>query len=131
MAGRKLKLTTELQARVCAEIERGVWDYVAAQAAGIGQRTFYRWMEYGEQGKKPYRQFWQDVMEARAKSRARREAAVAQENPLAWLRMGPGRDKPGEAGWTDQHRQEVTGPDGGPMNFTLIIKKPADVSSGA
>lgn len=124
MAGRRTKLNPDTQARIVAEIGRGVWDYVAAQVAGVDKATFYRWMERGEKGEPMYREFCADVSQARAKARAMREAAVAQVQPLAWLRMGPGRDRPGEPGWTDAQRTEITGPEGAALQFTLVIQSP-------
>src|SRR5262249_19759838 len=43
--------------------------------------------------------------------------------PLAWLRMGPGRDRPGEPGWTDAPPTEATGSGGAPLRFTLVISR--------
>lgn len=56
--------------------------------------------------------FWRDVLEARAKARVVAETRVASENPLAWLRMGPGRHK-GDAdpGWTDRVEVVVDPPE--------------------
>lgn len=56
--------------------------------------------------------FWRDVMQARAQARIVAETRVASENPLAWLRLGPGRHK-GDAdpGWTERVEVVVDPPE--------------------
>ena len=68
---------------------------------------------------------------ARAQARAQREAAVAQQNPLAWLRMGPGRERPGEPGWTDAQRTELNASEGRSLQFTLVIEEPTALDMGS
>lgn len=117
MAGRRTKLTEELQQTVVSYIRAGAFDWVAAQAAGIGKTTFYRWMLSGEQGKQPYAKFYSAVREARAVARVAAEMEVRRDNPLAWLRYGPGRAKSDEPGWTESH--EVTAPQGASITLNL------------
>jgi hypothetical protein len=81
-------------------LRRGAFDWVAAEAAGIHRRTFYRWLERGEAGEEPYAQFAREVQRARAQARVEAEAKVRELNPLAWLRQGPGRERNGRPGWT-------------------------------
>ena len=47
------------------------------------------------------------------------KAEVRRDNPLAWLRYGPGRERPGEPGWTES--REILGQDGGPVKITLDL----------
>jgi hypothetical protein len=107
-AGRKAVLTLDPEGRhkITAYIRAGSFDWVAARACGIPPRTFYHWMERGEQGEPIFAEFWREVQEARAQARLMREVKVADTEPLAWLRMGPGRDRPGEPGWTDRPAQQ-------------------------
>jgi hypothetical protein len=130
--GRRTLLTPELEARICADIERGAFDYVAAEANGVGRDTFREWLARGE-GRDPKRPssarfaaFAAAVREARSKARLRREVAVAADDPLAWLMKGPGRERPGEPGWAAMQRHEGTGKDGErePVNFKLVIEAP-------
>jgi hypothetical protein len=46
---------------------------------------------------------------------------VKRTQPLAWLKSGPGRDRPGEPGWTERH--EVVGRPEEPLTFTFDIVK--------
>jgi len=124
MAGRKTILTAEIQKKILGYIRQGAYDWVAAQACGIGSRTFYRWMSAGEKNaNSPYRQFWQEVSQARAEARVLAEADVRKTQPFNWLRCGPGRERPGEPGWTEGH--EITGPEGKEL-VVNIVRRPAE-----
>jgi hypothetical protein len=99
---RKPKLPAEaVLVKILKAIGAGAFPYVAARAHGVPPSTFFRWMELGAKGEEPYAEFWERVTTAHSQKRAEVEARVAEENPLAWLRYGPGRTKPGEPGWTD------------------------------
>lgn len=83
-------------------IEKGVYDYVVAEALGISQTTFYRWLREGSYAKSGLkRQFWQDVTQARAKARLVKELEVARDDAKFWLRCGPGKTKQDRPGWTE------------------------------
>jgi len=77
--GRKTKLTPELQEQICKYISIGVPNKVAAQACGIDERTFYRWIEKGNaQERGIYRQFCQAVKKAESESIARDVAIIGK-----------------------------------------------------
>lgn len=46
--GRHTKLTADLAAKVVAFVRAGSFANVAARASGIGESTYYRWLERGE-----------------------------------------------------------------------------------
>lgn len=117
--GRPSKLTPELQAKIVAGVRLGAFPSIAARAAGIGSSTFYRWMQAGERGRKRFREFREEVGRAAAEARQAAEWEVRKTNPLAWLRYGPGRSKPGRPGWTDA--KEITGEDAGPVQHVVRI----------
>ena len=48
--GRKSKLITELIEKVSNEIEKGNYQKVVARKCGVGESTFYAWMEKAEGG---------------------------------------------------------------------------------
>ena len=48
--GRKSKLTPELIVKISTEIENGSYQKVAARKCGVGESTFYAWMEKAEAG---------------------------------------------------------------------------------
>lgn len=69
--GRQTKLTPEITKRVCEYILQGNSYEVAAQLAGISERSFHRWKARGQKEKSGrYWQFWQEVSDAIAKSEA-------------------------------------------------------------
>ncbi len=99
-------LTPEIERRILAYIEAGAFDYIAAEAAGIDDRTFRDWMARGE-GRHPSRpwtpeleRFAAHVREAKARARAGREIEVAEQDPKFWLGRAA-RSRPGREGWTD------------------------------
>lgn len=114
--GRRSLLTPDIQATIVVAIESGSFDYVAAAAAGISERAFRFWVEWGAEHEKAveegrdapqradsarYGDFFAAVRAARASARQKAEARVYEEDPFKWLRYGPGRDRPGAPGWTD------------------------------
>lgn len=48
-AGRKHKLTPEVQEKICQYIEAGNYAKVACVAAGVSESTFYEWIQRGKQ----------------------------------------------------------------------------------
>ena len=106
---RPSKLTPETQATSVAGIRAGAFNWVAAQSAGVAPTTFYRWMDEGEQADSgPSREFHDTVCEARASARVTAEQRVFEDNPLAWLRYGPGRERDGESGWTESVKNALS-----------------------
>jgi hypothetical protein len=95
-------LTPELQALICAYIRSGAFPQIAAEAAGIPQKVFDRWMRYG-QARRPlalYRDFAQAVRQAQAQARLLAENHALQQSPLNWLKSGPGKETARMPGWT-------------------------------
>ncbi len=121
MRGRKPKLTPELQDQIVAYVGAGAFSLQAAKAAGVPKSTYYRWMQQGERARSgAYRAFYEAIEAAGARARVSAEVEVRRANPLAWLRYGPGRQRPDEPGWTETH--ELNGPESGPMRVTFNIK---------
>jgi hypothetical protein len=104
-AGRKTLLTSEIQAKIVAYIRAGMWDYIAAEANGVNQDTFYEWIRRGEQtdDRPPeprFAEFAEAIRQARAEARGTSEVEVKREDPIVYLTKGPGRERPGRPGWT-------------------------------
>lgn len=119
--GRRTKLTKEVHDLIVRYVREGAYDYVAAEAAGIDQSTFYNWMRWGRKGNPRYVEFFQDVTKAHAEARRMAEVRVRMENPLAWLRYGPGRSTPGRPGWTDGSEITLRGDEDAPL--VVIIER--------
>ena len=111
--GRETLLTPDLAQRILSYIRAGAFDWVAAEANGVSRKTFYDWVRRGEgedlgRPQTPfYAEFAIQVREARAEARYSAEIEVKRGEPLAWLMKGPGRDRPGEPGWTDRPSQDA------------------------
>jgi hypothetical protein len=112
--GRKCKLTAETETIVLEAIAKGAFAHVAAAAAGIDPATLRRYLASTS---KRFRAFQAAVAKAKAGARKAAEAVVFAEDPLSWLRLGPGRDwGEREIGWTEPaKRLEHSGPGGGPL----------------
>ena len=91
-------------------LRRGAFDWVAAEAAGISRSTFYRGLARGENGEEPFDLFAREVKRARAEARLQAEARVMERDPLSWLRLGPGRERCGQPGWTEAAKAQVNTP---------------------
>ena len=125
MAGRRSKLTPAVHDQIVAFCRAGAFDWVAAEAAGVHRATFYRWLARGaREARGPYHDFDDAVRQARAQARVAAETEVRRDQPLAWLRYGPGRERPGSPGWTESHT--IQGADGGPLRFTLELGPPLE-----
>lgn len=92
MAGRRSKLTPEVQERIIQAIRAGNYRETAAAYAGIHIGTFYRWLQKGERAKSgPYREFREAIERAEAEAEVRHVAIVAKaatDDPKAamwWL----------------------------------------------
>jgi hypothetical protein len=86
MSKRRVQLTAELQEIICEYIRRGADPFTAAEAAGVPQAVFERWLRYG-QARRPVR-LWQDFYRAlrtaaaRAVCEAQRRRFIAEYNEL-------------------------------------------------
>ena len=117
--GRRLLLDRRLVDEIADAVRRGAFLHVAAEASGVSRRTLFSWLERGRElagaaddGAEldEREQLFVDlvfaVTMAHAQARLRAEGAVLEENPLAWLRFGPGRDHgPDDPGWTQAVRE--------------------------
>jgi hypothetical protein len=63
-SGRRTKLTPEVHKQIVAALRLGATQKIACTAAGIGERTFYEWLERGGIGEEPWAQFSHDVESA-------------------------------------------------------------------
>lgn len=62
------KLNATIQASIIENIELGVPVETACQAEGINPATYYRWQQWGGQGKQPYVEFCEALARAKAKA---------------------------------------------------------------
>ena len=114
--GRPTKLTPEVEEKIVSLVRAGNYPEVAAQAAGIDPRTYYRWMEKGENGTAPYGQFRHAVKEAQAAAEShavtiiRKAAMDGSWQAAAWFLERSKAER-----WRRKENVELTGKDGGPV----------------
>jgi len=67
--GRKLKLTPAMIKKIAAHVRIGNYAITACRACGIGETTYYRWLENGERENSGiYREFWEAIKTAEAEA---------------------------------------------------------------
>jgi hypothetical protein len=111
----RAELTSEITAKITAFIRAGGFPHVAAEAAGVPRETFEKWLFIGnptgrKKGWKPhklYTPFWLAIMEAKATARLTAEIQALKNDPVAWLKSGPGKDQPNNPGWSSVTRPVV------------------------
>lgn len=127
---RPTKLTPELTERIVLAIRAGNYSKVAAEMSGIGETTFYRWLEEGakENARKEFREFRESIKRAEAEAEVRSVALIRQAadggtwQAAAWYLERKHGDRWGR---NDKIRQEVSGPDGKPVKLSLEEAKKA------
>ena len=82
--GRPLTLTSAVQRRICSAIEAGNFVESAAQLAGVGRSTLYRWLSLADSDDKQYRDFRDALLTARAKAEARAVAVIVKSGRRSW-----------------------------------------------
>ncbi len=68
MAGRRTKLTPEVQAIIIETLQGGGYAVTACARANISQSKYYEWLKKGEEGRSPYREFREAVKKAEAEA---------------------------------------------------------------
>lgn len=127
---RKLKITPELVDKICLAIRAGNYAKIACEMVGIGETTYYRWMELGQKegAQKVYREFWESIKRAEADAEIANVALIRQAanngswQAASWLL----ERKHGERwGRNDKLRQEITGANGAPVALSIEEAKKA------
>ena len=115
--GRPTKLNSEVQNRICDALRAGNTRRVSAIYGGIGERTFYDWIERGDNPKlkkdgtpykddEPFVQFSQAVTRAEAEcevwhvANVKKQASGDWRASIEWLK----RRKPKD--WTEKQQIE-------------------------
>jgi hypothetical protein len=112
-----------VQEKVTQYVRAGGFAWVAAEAAGLPRMTFDDWMRRGaESARQPYRGFRDAVLQARAQSRLKAEMETREKFPRDWLRMGPGRERPGWPGWSQPPRVDITHGSAGTFDLATMAK---------
>lgn len=99
--------TLGIQELIISYIRAGGFDTVAAEAAGVPLTTYRQWLEQGaREADGPCRDFHDEIWKAKAQARLKAEVDLREQNTLAWLRFGPGREAGSRPGWTGAVRHD-------------------------
>lgn len=115
--GRRLKLTPELIEQAAKLIAGGNYASTVFQMLGVGESTWYRWLEKGRdsKGRSIYREFWESIQKAEAAAEARAVSGVMAAGRRNWTAYAwyLERKFPDRWGRKDKVQQEISGPGGG------------------
>jgi hypothetical protein len=121
--------TQELLAQIVGWVRAGCYAHVAAQACGVPRRLYRRWLKRGGRKNAPknYADFATEINTASAGARLLAELDTYKKDPRTWLEHGPGRERPGDPGWTSSARsgnadQEEDNPLANPELMRLFNK---------
>lgn len=106
-SGRPTKLTGDVSAAIAAAVRAGAPLATAAAAAGVGERTVYRWLELA---RRPGRRFAAHRALARALERARAQRQLELVGRIT--AAGPNGDWRASAWWLQHEFPERWGPPG-------------------
>lgn len=124
------KLTPKRHAEIVRLLSVGCTRETAANAAGITDRTLRNWLAWGEQGKKAYRQFYEDVVASEGKAEAAMVAVIARAGQQDWKAMAWLLERRAGNRYRFTQAHELTGKDGGPIetkHHGIVILPPEDV----
>lgn len=83
--GRPTKFTPEVREKILAAIRAGNYAGVAADYAGVGETTFYRWLQKGREAKSgKFREFWVAVKKAEREAEVRAVAQIQKHMDSNW-----------------------------------------------
>ena len=117
--GRPTKFTPPTRKAIVAAIGRGAFQEQAGKAAGVAPATLMEWLAKGRAGEPGFVDFLEDVQRAQGEARLSAESRVHEDSPKDWLRLGPGRDKTDEPGWTERQKLELSGDQEKPIRLNL------------
>lgn len=131
------KFTPEVRAKILALVEEGNYITTVVAAAGISRMTWHRWLRIGmiEPGEQGYveelHKFYLDVLAAEAKGEVKvvnvfRQAATEDWQAAQKFLATRYADR-----WSGKTKVEMTGENGGPIEFTITLDTMAGGDSDA
>jgi len=135
MPGRPTDLTPQVQAKIVQAIVGGNANVVAAAYAGIGESTYYAWLDRGRKEvtrlasspwarpratEMPFLEFLEAIEKAQADAEARNVALIAKAaQDGTWTAAAWWLERKYPERWGRKDRHEVTGKDGEPFSITV------------
>jgi len=103
----RLQLTAGLIEQIASGVRAGGYPHVSAQAWGVPKAKFDEWIAKGAKGRGKCGLLATTMNQAHAQARLRSEMSISREEARIWLEHGPGRDQPGNPGWSSSARAAV------------------------
>ena len=109
MSSRHPQITPSLQVRICSYVRAGGYPHVAAEAAGVPRSVFEKWIRRADRPRAPQkvRALVQGIRQAEAERRLKAEMVTFENDPLTWLRSGPGKETFENPGWSAPPRAHL------------------------
>lgn len=121
--GRQSKLTPEVVEAICNSIKLGNYAKVACASAGISESVYYKWLDEAKEpgASKELVEFMESIERAEAEAEAIKVAQVAKAAQKTWQAAAWFLERKHGERWgrNDRLRQEISGPDGGPIPFSV------------
>jgi len=110
----RAKLTPEVQDKITEALRIGAYAKVAARYAGVGETTFYTWMERGAEddaaGKDTkYRAFRESIKDAEALAEVRACGIISNAMGESWQAAGYYLERKFPTRWSRHERREHSG----------------------
>ena len=120
-AGRRSKLTPELQEKICRYIAAGNYIVTACQAVGITPQTYDRWINKANKSKDgACIHFVKAIKKAEAEAEVRNVLIIETEAKNTWQAAAWMLERKTPSRWGRKDRHEITGEDGKSMQITQI-----------
>ena len=127
--GRRSKLTPEVQQRIVSALRAGNYLHVAAEYAGIGKSTLYRWIQRGNvESHGAYRDFRDAVRTAEREAEVRAVAIVQKHMNNNWQAAMTFLERKYPHRWGRKDRVTVD-VDPGEALATLLALAPEDIEA--
>ncbi len=123
--GRPTKLNDELRTKICTLIKGGALPKDAPAMCGIGETTYYKWMQWGnrkEERFREFREFRKAVLLAVGEAKSKAAIRVYRDDPKWWLSRGPGKRD-----WSEKTEVCITGDEDHPIQ--IEDRRPAPIQT--
>jgi len=120
--GRPTKLTKQVKDAILLAVTAGNFLTVAAAYAGIAETTLYKWIERGEAGEQPFKEFAESLKKARANAEVQSVALIRKAaNGGTWQAAAWYLERSAHNRWGRQ-RIELTTPADEPIHITHSVE---------
>lgn len=119
---RPTKLTPEVHARIVKGVRAGAHFKTAAEAAGVSEATFHRWMKAGSEAKSGIQHdLYEDVKRAAAELEVELAARIGKAAVEEWRAALALLERRHPERWGRHQTHQHTGPDGEPLRLGEVI----------